>query len=263
MKNKSVIEEADDVRRAVEMVQLGARMQMLEVETRLSREKLLRIYKGSPRCLAPQGHAAVLHRLVHDLAAERAFLAVHEPVPLLHRPGRRARPGRDPQVLSPLSRPHRDRRDRARAEPHARVDPGALLRRRPAADGRVYPLRRRVRRPRPRSGARLRVRPVQHALARRLRAPQDHHPQGGRAHAQDDGRQPQGGRRSDPGGPSGPHAEFHMGRAGNRRPMSRPRTAWRRAPARSSSSRRRRYPLREPCRSVRGAAKRFGVSPCS
>ena len=35
MKNKSVIEEADDVRRAVEMVQLGARMQMLEVETRL------------------------------------------------------------------------------------------------------------------------------------------------------------------------------------------------------------------------------------
>ena len=37
MKNKTVIEEADDVRRAVEMVQLGARMQMLEVETRLSR----------------------------------------------------------------------------------------------------------------------------------------------------------------------------------------------------------------------------------
>ena len=36
MKNKSVVEEADDVRRAVEMVQLGARMQMLEVETRLS-----------------------------------------------------------------------------------------------------------------------------------------------------------------------------------------------------------------------------------
>jgi flagellar transcriptional activator FlhC len=45
MKNKTVIEEADDVRRAVEMVQLGARMQMLEVETRLSREKLLKIYK--------------------------------------------------------------------------------------------------------------------------------------------------------------------------------------------------------------------------
>lgn len=35
MKNKSVIEEAEDIRRAVEMVQLGARMQMLEVETRL------------------------------------------------------------------------------------------------------------------------------------------------------------------------------------------------------------------------------------
>ena len=55
MKNKSVIEEADDVRRAVEMVQLGARMQMLEVETRLSREKLLRIYKEVRGASPPKG----------------------------------------------------------------------------------------------------------------------------------------------------------------------------------------------------------------
>lgn len=55
MKNKSVIEEADDVRRAVEMVQLGARMQMLEVETRLSREKLLKIYKEVRGASPPKG----------------------------------------------------------------------------------------------------------------------------------------------------------------------------------------------------------------
>lgn len=55
MKNKSVIEEADDVRRAVEMVQLGARMQMLEVETRLSREKLLKIYKEVRGVSPPKG----------------------------------------------------------------------------------------------------------------------------------------------------------------------------------------------------------------
>lgn len=55
MKNKNVIEEADDVRRAVEMVRLGARMQMLEVETRLSREKLLKIYKEVRGASPPKG----------------------------------------------------------------------------------------------------------------------------------------------------------------------------------------------------------------
>ncbi|HRA81500.1 MAG TPA: flagellar transcriptional regulator FlhC [Thauera sp.] len=55
MKNKSVIEEADDIGRAVEMVQLGARMQMLEVETKLSREKLLRIYKEVRGVSPPKG----------------------------------------------------------------------------------------------------------------------------------------------------------------------------------------------------------------
>ena len=55
MKNKRVIDEADDIRRAVEMVQLGARMQMLEVETRLSREKLLKIYKEVRGASPPKG----------------------------------------------------------------------------------------------------------------------------------------------------------------------------------------------------------------
>jgi len=55
MKNKSVVEEAEDIRRAVEMVQLGARMQMLEVETKLSREKLLRIYKEVRGVSPPKG----------------------------------------------------------------------------------------------------------------------------------------------------------------------------------------------------------------
>lgn len=55
MKNKSVIEEAEDIRRAVEMVQLGARMQMLEAETRLSRERLLKIYKEVRGVSPPKG----------------------------------------------------------------------------------------------------------------------------------------------------------------------------------------------------------------
>jgi flagellar transcriptional activator FlhC len=55
MKNKSVIEEAEDIQRAAEMVRLGARMQMLEVETRLSRERLLKIYKEVRGVSPPKG----------------------------------------------------------------------------------------------------------------------------------------------------------------------------------------------------------------
>lgn len=52
---KSVIDEAQDIRRAVELVSLGARMQMLEAETRLSRERLLRIYKEVRGMSPPKG----------------------------------------------------------------------------------------------------------------------------------------------------------------------------------------------------------------
>ena len=45
MRNKSVISEARDIRLAVELIELGARLQLLEVETKLSRERLLKLYK--------------------------------------------------------------------------------------------------------------------------------------------------------------------------------------------------------------------------
>lgn len=55
MKNTSVIAEAEDILRAVEMVKLGARMQMLESETKLSRERLLKIYKEVRGVSPPKG----------------------------------------------------------------------------------------------------------------------------------------------------------------------------------------------------------------
>ncbi len=55
MKNKSIIQEAEDIQRAVEMVRLGARMQMLEAETKLSRERLLKIYKEVRGVSPPKG----------------------------------------------------------------------------------------------------------------------------------------------------------------------------------------------------------------
>lgn len=45
MRNKSVISEARDIRLAIELIELGARLQLLEVETKLSRERLLKLYK--------------------------------------------------------------------------------------------------------------------------------------------------------------------------------------------------------------------------
>jgi flagellar transcriptional activator FlhC len=45
MRMKSLIQDAEETRLAIEMISLGARMQMLESETGLSRERLLKLYK--------------------------------------------------------------------------------------------------------------------------------------------------------------------------------------------------------------------------
>ena len=45
MRNKSVIIEAKDIGLAIELIELGARLQLLEAETNLSRERLLKLYK--------------------------------------------------------------------------------------------------------------------------------------------------------------------------------------------------------------------------
>ncbi len=45
MATKSVLEESRDIERAVSLIKLGARLQVLESETNLSYERLLRLYK--------------------------------------------------------------------------------------------------------------------------------------------------------------------------------------------------------------------------
>ncbi len=55
MRNKSVLAEAEDIQRAVDMIRLGARMQMLESETKLSRERLLKLYKEVRGVSPPKG----------------------------------------------------------------------------------------------------------------------------------------------------------------------------------------------------------------
>ena len=55
MKNKSVIAEAQNIQVAIELIQLGARQQVLEQETNLSRERLLRLYKEVKGVSPPKG----------------------------------------------------------------------------------------------------------------------------------------------------------------------------------------------------------------
>lgn len=45
MAEKSIVQEAKDIHLAMELITLGARLQMLESETQLSRGRLIKLYK--------------------------------------------------------------------------------------------------------------------------------------------------------------------------------------------------------------------------
>jgi flagellar transcriptional activator FlhC len=55
MRAKSVVSDARGVQQAFELIQLGARLQLLETETQLSRERLLRLYKEVRGVSPPRG----------------------------------------------------------------------------------------------------------------------------------------------------------------------------------------------------------------
>lgn len=55
MRDKSVLSEARQIRLASELIGLGARLQLLESETRLSRERLIRLYKEIKGVSPPKG----------------------------------------------------------------------------------------------------------------------------------------------------------------------------------------------------------------
>ena len=54
-RNKSVVSDADEVQLAAELARSGARLQVLETETNLSRERLLRLYKEVRGVSPPKG----------------------------------------------------------------------------------------------------------------------------------------------------------------------------------------------------------------
>jgi flagellar transcriptional activator FlhC len=55
MTKKSVITEVQEIQLAIELIHLGARLQLLESETSLSRERLLKLYKELKGVSPPKG----------------------------------------------------------------------------------------------------------------------------------------------------------------------------------------------------------------
>ncbi|HAN54917.1 MAG TPA: flagellar transcriptional regulator FlhC [Betaproteobacteria bacterium] len=55
MAKKSVVTEANEIQLAIKLVNLGARLQLLESETSLSRERLLKLYKELKGVSPPKG----------------------------------------------------------------------------------------------------------------------------------------------------------------------------------------------------------------
>lgn len=55
MATKSVVQEVKEIALAIELIELGARLQLLEAETSLSRERLVRLYKEVKGESPPKG----------------------------------------------------------------------------------------------------------------------------------------------------------------------------------------------------------------
>jgi flagellar transcriptional activator FlhC len=55
MAKKSVVSEVQEIHLAIELIQLGARLQLLETEVSLSRERLLKLYKELKGVSPPKG----------------------------------------------------------------------------------------------------------------------------------------------------------------------------------------------------------------
>jgi len=55
MSKKSVVTEAQEIQLAIELIKLGARLQLLETEVSLSRERLLKLYKELKGMSPPKG----------------------------------------------------------------------------------------------------------------------------------------------------------------------------------------------------------------
>ncbi len=167
MAYKSVVLEVREITLAIELIELGARLQLLEAETSLSRDRLIKLYKELKGVSPPKGmlpfstdwfmtwqpnfHSSLFYNIYRFMAGHGGCETIQSIVKSYR------------LYLEHVTAARR----RAGAQSDARVDAGALFRLRHAADDALLPLRRTFRRACARSAARLRLRTVPAAFARR------------------------------------------------------------------------------------------------
>jgi flagellar transcriptional activator FlhC len=81
MRGRSVVAEAKQIDLASSLIHLGARLQVLQSETSLSRERLLRLYKRSERQIATRG-CYPIPRTGSSPATEHPRVTIHRHLPL-------------------------------------------------------------------------------------------------------------------------------------------------------------------------------------
>ena len=166
-RNKSILTEAKQIERAVTLIQLGARLQVLESETDLSYERLLRLYKevaGKSPSKGQLPFSTDWFMTWQPNIHASLFLNIHE---YLNKVGRAGRDRHRHQGLPALPGADAGPGPGAAAVGHARLAPGEVRRQRHADDDQVLQVRRPLRDPSARDRQALRLRPVQPAGARR------------------------------------------------------------------------------------------------
>jgi flagellar transcriptional activator FlhC len=71
MRSKSVVNEAREIQICIELINLGARLQLLQEETSLSRERLLRLYKEVKGASPSKGHSSMFMN-IHQYVVKHA-----------------------------------------------------------------------------------------------------------------------------------------------------------------------------------------------
>jgi flagellar transcriptional activator FlhC len=93
MEKKSVVNEAEQIQLAIQMINLGARLQLLESQTTLSRERLIKLYKELKGVSPPKGmlpfstdwfltwqpniHSSIFYNIFHFMTEYAEVKGIH------------------------------------------------------------------------------------------------------------------------------------------------------------------------------------------
>ena len=86
MANKSVVSEARDIGLAIQLIKLGARLQLLELETSLSRERLLKLASANLMLARFRFDDTVILGMLTSHSKERSLSQTHAAILMAGQP---------------------------------------------------------------------------------------------------------------------------------------------------------------------------------